>query len=167
MRKIYYKEGEHIRNKVDYIVNFINREKKVEGYPATYYRDNDFMQCRGVTGRSFKDLFWLFKSKFKTATKGELARILLNKRYSFISIYYCDSINKLVVTYKSLIDSFINNEHSIFSNDPVHIGMYMNESYVKEGPNFDELLRYALRSKKFSLGDINLNPIKDYEKDLL
>lgn len=162
MKEIYYLEGEKIYNKEKYIVTFIKG-----GCKQTLYRDTGFIQCREGTYRSFIDLYRLFKSKFKTATKGELARILLNKKYPFISIFYCDSIDKMVIGHKSVIDSFINNQNSMFPENTGIRGRYMNEDYVKKGPNFEKLLRHALRSRKFSLNNINLNPIRDYEKDLL
>jgi hypothetical protein len=161
MREIYYKEGEHIKSKEKYILNFFKSGESIY-YPKTYYRDNNFIQCHEKYARSFDDLFWLFKSKFKTATKGELARIILNKNKSDVGVYYCDDIYKMVISKDKVVAmGFINNYNA---GKRTH---YMTESFVKEGPNFDKLLKYALRSKKFSLSDINLNPIKDYEKDLL
>lgn len=156
MKRIYYKKGININNKRDFILRLFDEEK----FPTTYYEDTGFIQCKSTYRRSFLDIYWLFKSKFKTATKGELARILLDKRHYYIGMFYCDSINKLVVDIRDNTDdnigSFINDNYSP-NND-----YYLNEEFLKEGPSFSKVVKYALRSNKFKLTDINLNKHVNY-----
>lgn len=152
MGKIYYKEGKDIKTKREYLFSFFpNRSDRY--FKATYYVDNDHIQCYPTKGRSFMDIYWLMKSKFKTITKGELARMLLDKRNSNIRIYYCDEIKKLTITHDpygySGIASFIN------SSDCSNV--YLNKNYLKYGPSFGQIVKLALKSKKFTLNDISLN----------
>jgi len=165
MREIYYKEGEHINNKKEYIINFFKSHQKY-CLPMTYYKDTGFIQCRRKMRRSFNDLFWLFKSKFKTATKGELARILLNKNNKFIGLFYCDDIGKTVLEHKH-DDTDIN--VSGFINEPQEHTWrchYMDESFPVEGPNFDKLVQYATRSKTFDVKDIEFSLVEHKNKYL-
>jgi hypothetical protein len=152
MRKIYYKEGKDIKTKKEYLFSFFPNESD-RYFKATYYVDNDRIQCYPTKGRSFMDIYWLMKSKFKTITKGELARMLLDKRNSNIRIYYCDEIKKLTITHDpygySGITSFIN------SGD--YSSVYLNKDYLKHGPSFGQIVKLALKSKKFTLNDIPLN----------
>lgn len=152
MRKIYYKEGENITNKKDYILKLFEDNK----FPATYYKDNDFIQCRRVYRRSFMDIFWLFKSKFKTATKGELARILLDKRNFKVGLFYCPDIGRLVLDIRTndvvLMESFINDDTDLINCK------YLREEYRREGPTFNKIVNYAFRSKSFKSNNINFNP---------
>lgn len=152
MREIYYKEGVNINNKRDFILKLFSGKK----FPTTYYKDTDFIQCRSTYRRSFLDIYWLFKSKFKTATKGELARILLDKRNHNIGMFYCDDINKLVLDIRTGDKAY--DVGSFINDDPNYGGTYfLNEEFLKEGPSFSKVVKYATRSSKFKLTDINIS----------
>src|SRR6056297_1967943 len=153
MKRIYYKEDENIDNKKDYILTFIKSgDYNGKYFPETYFKSSDRIQCRPTRRRSFSDIYALFKTKFKTATKGELARILLNKENGYIGLFYCDSTRKLMVDNRehSAINSFINNNGNI-------MGPFMNHEYLKFGPSFTQVLNMALKSNKFALDNVKIN----------
>lgn len=143
MREIYYKEGEHINSKSKYITNYIN-----EGNPTTLYKDTGFIQCREGRARSFEELFWLFKSRFKTATKGELSRILLDNNNSNIGTVACPSVNKLTVYNRNR-----QREWPSYTNNGRHVCSYgrLSSTTIKHGPQFYDILKYATRKKDFTL----------------
>lgn len=154
MKKIYYKEGKHINNKKDYIITCLTKNT-----PTTYFVENDFIQCRNGMARIFNDLLLLLKSKFKIATKGELARILLNKNNPKVGMFYCNEINRLVLDIRDfddeIMESFINDD-----TDPLDCS-FPNKNYLYEGPSLAEVVKLELKSKKFTLEDIDLNPFID------
>jgi hypothetical protein len=141
------------RSKKEFILKLLPNENR-GFFPETYYSDTNRLQCYRKAARSFRELFWLFKTRFKTATRKELAKILLDKRHSNIRMYYCDDVEMLMVTTNhgySAIPSFINAEGHEYS-------MHLDEYFHEYGETFEDVLQLALQNKDFTYDDINLNP---------
>ena len=154
MRKIYYKEGEHINNKQEYILNFLPTKNNF--FPPTFYKNSGFIQCRSMARRSFNDIFWLLKSKFKTATRGELARILLDKRLCKADMIYCDNANKLVIGNAKSKDLYPNYSF-INTGDIKERPLFLDQKLITEGPFFEEVVKYATRSNKFNIKNVKFS----------
>jgi len=139
MRKIYYKEGIHITNKKEYILTYLNLNT-----PTTYFIENDFIQCRPHRARTFNDLFLLLKAKFKTATKGDLARILLDEENSNdIGCVACPDVHQM---------TFYNEEFKSWGHY-TNSNTFDRSEIIIKGPQWRDLTKWATASKSFELID--------------
>lgn len=150
MNKIYYKEGENINNKNDYIINYLKLNT-----PTTYYKHNNFVQCRGGKARTFNDLLLLLRSKFKTATRGDLARILLHKNnMNIVGCVPCSYVKQM---------TFYSVDKKLFGRYAFNYE-YSKHSTIEKGPQWKDLVRWATRKKDFELPEKYI--LKDPDEDI-
>lgn len=137
MNKIYYKEGKNINNKHDYIIKYLKLDT-----PTTYYKHNNFVQCRERKARTFNDLLWLLQSKFKTATKGDLARILLHKNnMNIVGCVPCSDVKQM---------TFYSTNNKKYGHYAFHY-KYSKHDIIEKGPQWADLVKWATRKKDFEL----------------
>jgi len=88
--------------KRSYILNYF-----ASNTPETHFIDGR-IQCIRGRNRSFMDLYYLTRAKFKNTTKKELAKILysINRREKIIGCIVCPDINE-VVFYNTITKAYI------------------------------------------------------------
>lgn len=105
--------SDEFKSKKKYIEEYLNQKS-----PATYYK-NGAMQCTERRNRSYLDLYFLTKAKFKSTTKAEVAEILFDlckKPDNSIRSIFCPTICKVV---------FFSTGVSVFAN-------FLSDEYINE-----------------------------------
>lgn len=141
MNKLYLDDG---------VINSKRKYKFMEEYflkrtPRTYY-ENTLLQCDSRKGRSFNDLFALYKGRFSTGTKKELARILIDLcSKEIVSCVPCGTLQDL-----AFHSTLVNRYSRLVIDNKMNLS---NEGY----------LRYDFINNPKSITVIDLFKIAKYE----
>ena len=98
--------------------DFKSKKAYIKGYldasnPATYYKDGR-VQCGERKNRSYIDLYYLTKAKFKSTTKNEVIRILYelcSEERNFYRTLVCTGVKEVVFFTEAMWSWYPNQLH--------------------------------------------------------
>lgn len=147
MKKLYVKIDKKRGEKPE---EFFDRLYKLE-YITTYYNKDCTNTHDGGNGRSFNDLYCVFKTYFPKISQKQLIKIIYNKCKNNKNIYllYCNDINKIVVYLGAW---YYCDDKILFNKSVMNYNGYITN---KELPNDKFTIKYLFKKIGFTEKEIN------------